>query len=99
MATWSERDKPSPGDPVNHPAHYTFGKFEVIDVLQDWFADDPLAWQVVKYIARYRYKGNPIEDLMKARWYLDRRIAELDAKNPVQTSPTSNPTSKERLDE
>lgn len=86
-------------DNVNHPAHYTFGKFEVIDVLQDWFADDPLAWQVVKYVARYRHKDNPIEDLKKARWYLDRRIAELDVKSPARTSLTSNPTSKERLDE
>jgi len=33
-------------DPVNHPAHYTFGKFEVIDVLEDFFSTDPLLWQV-----------------------------------------------------
>jgi hypothetical protein len=33
-------------DPVNHPAHYTFGKLEVIDILEDWFPADPLLWQV-----------------------------------------------------
>jgi hypothetical protein len=65
-------------DPVNRPSHYTFGKFEVIDVLQDWFSDDPLIWQVGKYIARYKHKGNPKQDLQKARFYLDRKIKELE---------------------
>jgi hypothetical protein len=63
-------------DSVNHPAHYTFGKFEVIDVLEDWFKTDPLLWQVGKYIARAGHKGSLVEDLKKARWYLDRRIAK-----------------------
>jgi hypothetical protein len=63
-------------DPVSHPPHYTFGKFEVIDVLEDWFETDPLLWQVGKYIARAGHKGNLVEDLKKARWYLDRRIAK-----------------------
>lgn len=65
-------------DPVNSPAHYTYGKYEVIDVLQDWFKDDPLIWQVGKYTARYKRKAKPLEDLLKARYYLDRRIAELE---------------------
>jgi hypothetical protein len=43
---------------VNHPGHYTFGKYEVIDVLEDWFPTDPLLWQVGKYIARADRKGN-----------------------------------------
>jgi hypothetical protein len=62
------------GDPVNHPGHYTFGKYEVIDVLEDWFPADPLLWQVGKYIARAGRKGNTLEDLKKAAWYLKRRI-------------------------
>jgi hypothetical protein len=61
-------------DPVNHPDHYTFGKFEVIDVLEDWFPTDPLLWQVGKYIARAGRKGAALEDLEKAAWYLRRRI-------------------------
>jgi hypothetical protein len=61
-------------DPVNHPGHYTFGKYEVIDVLEDWFPADPLLWQVGKYIARAGRKGNLVEDLKKAAWYLRRRI-------------------------
>jgi hypothetical protein len=65
-------------DPVNHPSQYTFGKFEVIEVLEDWFEHDPLLWQVGKYIARAKHKGTMAEDLKKARWYLDRRIAQAD---------------------
>ena len=59
---------------MNHPGHYTFGKHEVIDVLEDWFPADPLLWQVGKYIARAGHKGNMLEDLKKAAWYLNRRI-------------------------
>lgn len=66
---------PPPQDNVNHPSHYTFGRFEVIDVLEDWFPDDPLLWQVGKYIARASKKGKELEDLQKARFYLERRIA------------------------
>jgi hypothetical protein len=66
--------KPRKDDPVNHPGHYTFGKYEVIDVLEDWFPADPLLWQVGKYIARAGRKGSLVEDLKKAAWYLQRRI-------------------------
>ncbi len=65
-------------DPVNHPSHYTFGRFEVIDVLQDWFPSNPLLWQVVKYVARAQYKGNTLQDLKKAQFYLNKQIAELE---------------------
>ena len=65
-------------DAVNHPYHYTFGKYEVIDVLQDWFPDIPILWQVGKYIARAQHKGNMLQDLKKAQFYLNRQIAELE---------------------
>jgi hypothetical protein len=68
-------------DNVNHPAHYTFGKFEVIDVLMDWFDSDPLLWQVGKYIARAGRKGAALEDLQKAAWYLNKRIEKEKEKN------------------
>ena len=70
----SEKMKPRKNDPVNHPGHYTFGKYEVVDVLEDWFPSDPMLWQVGKYIARAGHKGNMLEDLKKAAWYLNRRI-------------------------
>lgn len=62
---------------VNHPAHYNQGKFEVIDVIDDWklgFYEG----QIVKYVARARYKEDRIGDLKKAAWYLARRISILD---------------------
>jgi hypothetical protein len=72
-------------DPVNHPSHYTFGSFEVIDVLEDWFSDDPLLWQVGKYIARAGKKGKTLEDLKKAEWYLRRRIEKENKEIPYGT--------------
>jgi hypothetical protein len=68
-------------DLVNHPAHYTFGKYEVLDVLQDWFPHSPLLWQIVKYISRAEHKGNELQDLRKARFYLDKRISQLENKS------------------
>jgi hypothetical protein len=65
-------------DPVNKPTHYTFGKYEVIDVLQDWFPHNPLLWQVGKYISRAEHKGSKIIDLKKARYYLDKEIQRLE---------------------
>lgn len=67
-------------DSVNHPAHYNQGKFEVIDVISDFTKQLPgnegfLAGNAIKYIARSEHKGG-LEDLNKARWYLDRWIAE-----------------------
>lgn len=60
-------------DVVNSPQHYTHGKFEVIDVIEDWDLNFRLA-NAVKYIARHKHKGKPLEDLKKAAWYLQREI-------------------------
>lgn len=60
-------------DPVNHPSHYTFGTIEVIEVIEDWNLDYHLG-NAVKYIARSPHKGNELEDLQKAQWYLNRAI-------------------------
>lgn len=65
-------------DEVNNPAHYTFGKYEVIDVLEDWFPRDPLLWNVGKYIARSPHKGKELQDLKKAQVYLQRKIDQLE---------------------
>lgn len=66
-----------PLDPINHPPHYTFGKIEVIDVIEDWGLSFHLA-QVVKYVARAKHKGKELEDLRKAKWFLDRLITSLE---------------------
>ena len=67
---WSGKMKE---DNVNKPKHYTSGKFEVIDVIEDWDLNFRLA-NTVKYIARHKHKGKPLEDLKKAMWYLQREI-------------------------
>ncbi len=64
-------------DMVRHPPHYTAGRFEVIDVLEDWFEFEPLLWQVGKYIARWDKKGDALENLEKAALYLNRKISKL----------------------
>jgi len=68
---------PPVADVVDHPQHYIFGKFEVIDVIEDWGLDFHEA-NALKYIARAKHKGHELEDLKKARWYLDRRIQKLE---------------------
>ena len=64
---------PSKEDNINSPKHYTSGKYEVIDVIEDWDLNFRLA-NTVKYIARHKHKGKPLEDLKKALWYLQREI-------------------------
>lgn len=61
---------------VDHPAHYNKGKIEVIDFIEDQQLPFHLG-NVVKYVARAGYKGDKLEDLKKARWYLDRYINEV----------------------
>lgn len=61
-------------DPVNHPSHYTSGGIETIDVIEAWQLGFHLG-NAVKYISRAGKKGDALEDLKKARWYLDREIA------------------------
>jgi hypothetical protein len=78
---------PPMSDSVDHPPHYTAGKVEVIDVLEDWAQHAPtpvlggLQWQVLKYLSRMWLKGNAYQDACKARWYLNRLI------NKIATEP------------
>lgn len=64
---------------VNHPAHYggDGNVYEAILVIEAWRLDFCLG-NTVKYICRAGKKGEAIEDLKKARWYLDRRIQQLE---------------------
>lgn len=64
-------------DLINHPPHYSTGEHEPIEVIKEWELGFLLG-NVVKYIARHERKGNPLQDLRKARFYLDRRISELE---------------------
>ena len=64
---------PTIPDPVQHPDHYTRGGIEVIDAIEAWDLGFRLG-NAIKYIARAGHKGDRLEDLRKARWYLDREI-------------------------
>lgn len=65
-------------DPVNRPAHYTDGKIEVIDYIEDKKLGFCLG-NAIKYISRAGKKDpeKEVEDLNKAIWYIERRIKEL----------------------
>lgn len=61
-------------DDVHHPDHYNVGKIEVIAIIEDWnlnFSEG----NVLKYMMRAAHKDDPLGDLKKARWYLDRLIS------------------------
>ena len=64
-----------PADSVNHPAHYKVGGIETIDFIEAKGLNYHLG-NVVKYITRADTKGSREEDLLKARWYLNREIAK-----------------------
>ena len=75
-----------PDDRVNSPSHYTRGKQEVIDTIEEAVQDAPtpgkglLQGQVLKYMLRVWLKDNPLEDLKKAQWYLTRLIDKLEGE-------------------
>lgn len=78
-------------DIVNHPLHYTFGKYEVLDVLEDWFPDDPLLFNATKYLPRAgkKDKNTEIEDLKKAIFYIQRKIDWISTKK-IKKCPFCN---------
>lgn len=63
-----------PGEQVNHPAHYGGDTtYETIKVIEAWGLGFNLG-SALKYVSRADAKGNPIQDLEKAVWYLQREI-------------------------
>ena len=60
-------------DPVNHPEHYKVGGIETIDFIEAKQLSYNLG-NVVKYLTRADHKGNRLQDLQKALWYLEREI-------------------------
>lgn len=71
---------------VDHPNHYAQTRIECIDALEAMVEpykdaiDVANSWQVVKYIWRHPFKENPIQDLKKAKFYLDRLIKYYEQK-------------------
>lgn len=68
-------------DMVNHPPHYTAGKYETIDIIEDANWGYRLA-TAFKYLHRCEYKGKKKEDLRKAVWFL---LREIDSIPEVET--------------
>lgn len=68
-------------DNINHPSHYTSGKIEVIDFIDDQHLNYEKG-NAIKYICRAGKKdpNKEIEDLKKAIWYLNREISNLENK-------------------
>ena len=66
---------------VHSPSHYMHGKKETIDVIRDCMENDEyhgyLKGNVLKYVSRYKFKGEPLQDLEKAQWYLNRLVKEV----------------------
>ena len=68
-------EKPK-ADNVNHPPHYKTGGIETIDFIEAKELGYHLG-NVIKYVTRAKHKGNELEDLKKAQWYLERAIMKL----------------------
>ena len=75
---------------VNSPAHYTTGRTEAIDVIEDVIRDAPdpisgmLLGNTLKYLLRVWLKTNPHQDAQKARWYLNRLISHIEPKQAIK---------------
>jgi hypothetical protein len=65
---------------IDQPPHYKPGEIEMISVVEAWGLNFHLG-NVIKYVARVERKGMPLDDLKKARWYLDREIARRKAES------------------
>lgn len=83
-AAWQSRylSRENANDPVNNPAHYTKGKIEVWDFIVDQELDFLLG-NVVKYVCRAGKKdpAKTLEDLEKAKAYIDRKIRDVKEKH------------------
>ena len=70
-------------DMVNSPPHYNKAGIECIQAIAAATDTDGFQYylqgNIIKYLWRYRYKDKPLEDLEKAKWYLDKLIEEVMA--------------------
>ena len=76
---WEGCNEVKEDDPVSHPKHYTDGRIEVIEYIEDKKLGFCLG-NAIKYISRAgkKEKDKEIQDLRKATWYIERRIYELE---------------------
>ena len=80
---------------VDHPAHYRADTgYEAIDVIEAWGLGFCLG-NALKYIARAGLKGDAVEDLEKAKWYIEREIARRRADAQVRQVREARPLGPE----
>ena len=87
LAAIDAADKPATppaSDPVTHPSHYTAGGIECIDAIESMFQPYPdsidaaLSFLIAKYLWRHPFEDAPVQDLKRARFYLDRLIGYIE---------------------
>ena len=69
-------------DPVNSPEHYNMLDIEAIDLIEMSMTKDEfqgyLKGNVLKYVIRYKHKGQPKQDISKGLWYLNKLEEKID---------------------
>ena len=69
-------------DPVNSPTHYNMLTIEAIDLIEMSMTKDEfqgyLKGNALKYIIRYKHKGQPKQDIAKGLWYLKKLEGKID---------------------
>ena len=73
---FAKKQSSSKREAVDHPDHYNKG-IEVIDYIDSWDFNFTIG-NIIKYVSRHRHKAKPLEDLKKAKWYLDRLIKKYE---------------------
>lgn len=72
-------------DAVNSPDHYKTGGVETIEFIEAKATKEELRgylkFNVIKYLSRAKYKGNDLQDLKKAQWYLNRLVSTYGEPN------------------
>lgn len=68
---------------VNHPEHYKSGDMEAIDVIEAFGLGFCLG-NAIKYILRCGKKDEPVQELKKAIWYLNREIKRMESESEVK---------------
>jgi hypothetical protein len=83
---------------VNHPRHYggEDNPYEAIKVIEAWSPNLPKGTEfhignTLKYLSRSGKKGSALEDLRKARWYLDRAIQQIEQTSKARPDEAPNP--------
>lgn len=78
-AALGEAEPVSEDSSVDHPTWYTHGSIEVLDFILAWDLDF-MSGSCLKYLVRAPYKGDELEDLKKARFYLNKLIERCEKK-------------------